>query len=152
VPLNQAGFRHVVGLDSLFVALGVTGLGLFFRLLGLAAFVLLFLKRQSFSDTTNVFLILSISLTFFYGHDYDYILVVPMMSYLLMRSLHDASVPFAIMHIALIALFWMPQRLLRGFEVDAVQHWRTVVLIICSALLIWWDYRRNRALTKVAHV
>ncbi|MEL6681928.1 MAG: glycosyltransferase family 87 protein [Pseudomonadota bacterium] len=143
VPFNQAGFQHVVGLDSLFAAMGITNLGLVFRLIGLVAFALLFMRRHAFSETTTLFLILSISLTFFYGHDYDYIMVVPMMSYLLWLAFNQTRLSMTAFGIGLIFLFWLPQRFLRDVDIDAILHWRTVVLIICTGLLIFWERRRR---------
>ncbi|MEM9785578.1 MAG: glycosyltransferase family 87 protein [Pseudomonadota bacterium] len=144
VPFNQAGFQHVVGLDSLFVALGVANLGLVFRLAGIAAFILLFLRRHAFSEMTALFLIFSISLTFFYGHDYDYIMVVPMMSYLLLLAFNQSRWLSTAVGIGLIFLFWLPQRFLRDIDFDAILHWRTVVLILCSILLIWWERQQRQ--------
>jgi hypothetical protein len=137
---NFLGFDHKIGLQSLFEAAGITIPNLMLIAIGLT--VLLWLFRHQFNQEAILPILLGITLTFTsYCHDYDYVYVFPILTIFCIYICHNISPIWSV--IPLVGLLFLPQRLFRAFEITALNHWRTLVVLAMLFLLTTVTYRRQ---------
>lgn len=135
---NQPGLPYVVGFESLLAAYSIHNTGTIFNLLGVVAVGLLAWKKSHISPTLLVHLFFVVTFLFIYGHDYDYVAVVALWSWLLFIVLTRGNTNHILLVLFLTALFFLPQRLIRGIDIPLIQHSRTFLLPLCAWLVYLW--------------
>lgn len=130
---NLLGFDHKIGIQSLFEAAGVTIPNLMLVAIGLT--VALWYFRRYFSQEVILPILTGITLTFTsYCHDYDYVYVLPILTIFCIYICQNSSLLWSVIPLAFV--LFLPQRLFRAFEIAALNHWRTVVVLAMLILLI----------------
>jgi len=129
---NMMGFQHVVGLESLFHAAGIDlpslkGLGIFLA-------VALWIFRRRFNPEDIFGILMGISVTFIYAHDYDYVFLIPIFTSLLLYSLKNLKVGGGLVVAGILMM--VPQRFIRVLEIPVLNHWRTLVVLILLIELV----------------
>ncbi len=137
--LNAAGSQHVVGIESLINAAGLNSPNL--KILGVICVVLLWWFRAKFNYFDILGIILGISLTFVYGHDGDYVCLVPLFTSLVFYARKIPKVWLALA--PLVFLYAFPQRFIRVLEIPLLNHWRTVVVILIVSLVLALSTQNN---------
>lgn len=141
---NALGSPYVVGLESFLVANNIVNFGVFVRIFSLVALIFFYVKRRVICEilTVNVFFILS--LTFIYGHDYDFVLVIMVCSFFLHMAFEEKNWTKIIFSLTLLFLFFFPNRFIRhNTDFTFLQHYRTFLILIIFGLAQFWSYKRN---------
>ncbi len=145
-PANRPGFQHVVGFESIFATLGIHGTGMFFKPIGLLCLVALYIKRAAFSVPFTVSLFFVIALTFVYGHDSDFVTLAVLWSYFVFLAFSSKSRNTIVVALALLAIFYFPQRFLRLLDWPMIYQWRTIVILACCWLIYRWERQTRTVL------
>ncbi|MDJ0730448.1 MAG: glycosyltransferase family 87 protein [Crocosphaera sp.] len=132
VGTNVAGFQHLVGVESLLHSAGINSPNL--KILGVFLLIGLWLSREKFNYFDLLGIILGISLTFIYGHDYDYVCLVPLFISLLIYTHKNFKIWFWLIPLTFLLIF--PQRLIRIFDISVLNHWRTIVVVLITGLVL----------------
>ncbi|HIK55445.1 MAG TPA: DUF2029 domain-containing protein [Synechococcales cyanobacterium M55_K2018_004] len=128
---NEAGAQHVVGLESFFQAAGINMPTL--KPLGVLLAFMLWYFRSRFNQVDLFGLLMGTSLTFVYGHDYDYVCLIPLFTSLLIYASEEFRLWFYLF--PSIFLLTFPQRFVRIFGIPVLNHWRTIVVLITVSLV-----------------
>lgn len=141
---NNSGFQHVVGIQSLLASADFDAPSL--KWLGFVLVICLwkFQKKLNYSDLLGI--ILGISLTFVYGHDSDYVCLIPLLASLMIFSERRASIWLWLSLIVFLLI--IPQRLVRLLDFSVINHWRTLVVIALTTKVFFisqcFQYDRRR--------
>jgi hypothetical protein len=142
MEFNLPSFSHKVGLESLFYAGGVSvSAGV---LLGAGILLTLGLWRIRARLLQNDILALLMAITFTFSgflHDYDYVALAPM--YVALWRLAPASLPATISSLALVALLFVPQRLVHLAAIPVLEQWRTVVIVALASIIMLLGLSRS---------
>ena len=134
---NLLGSCFVVGIPSLVAAAGGPALDL--TLMGMALTAVLWWYRHRIcEDDVPAFLAL-ITLAIVYGHDLDFVYLAPLAVSL---TLHLRGRPRAgLVVAALLALFFIPSRLICQFGHPIIDQWRTLIALFFLGWLLWMSVR-----------
>jgi hypothetical protein len=136
---NQLGFRHLFGLRSLLHSIGVPAPDLL-PLSLLAAFgVWKWGLRETSAEVLG--LLLGFSVLFGVAHDYDLVVLAPLLPAFANRPRTAGESMIASAH---LLLFYIPQRILRGFDIALLLQFRVPVLISLLAWLTTLNFRDAR--------
>lgn len=141
---NQPGLPYVVGFESYLAAHGILETGVIFNVTGVLAVALLAWKKSLVEPALLVHLFFVITFLFIYGHDYDYVAVVALWSWLVFIVLSEGNTRQILFVLFLTALFFLPQRLIRDIDLPLVQHSRTFLLPLCAWLVYAWGNSKIR--------
>jgi hypothetical protein len=143
---NVLGFRHVVGLESLLHTVGITLPSM--KLVAVALVTGLWFYRDRINSADVLGLLMGISVTFVYAHDYDYICLVPLFTSLVLYTQIFPKLWTGTAAIAL--LMFMPQRLIRIFNLPVLNHWRTLVVIavLVEVAVLSYAHQTSEARSK----
>ncbi len=144
VGANIPGSFHVVGFESLFAALGVEGTGGIFKVMSVLSLAIIFYWQKHIPDALLVQLLLVLSFTFIFGHDTGYAVVVGIFSMLLTLVMARGFSWRLIPAIAVILVFFFPQRFLREIPLPILHHTRTLILPIAC----WMTFLYMPKITK----
>jgi Glycosyltransferase family 87 len=134
---NLLGSCFVVGIPSLIAAAGGPGLDLTLMGIALTA-VLWWYRRRICEDDVPAFLAL-IALAIVYGHDLDFVYLAPLAVSL---TLHLRGRPRAALVVAgLLALFFIPSRLICQLGHPVIGQWRTLIALLFLGWLLWLSIR-----------
>jgi Glycosyltransferase family 87 len=134
---NQLGSCFVVGLPSLVAAAGGPALDL--TLLGIALTAIVWWFRRRICEDDVPALLAMITLGIVYGHDLDFVYLAPLAVSL---TLHLRGRLLAGLLVAvLLALFFIPSRLICQFGHPVVDQWRTVICLVFLGWLVWLSVR-----------
>jgi NADH:ubiquinone oxidoreductase subunit 2 (subunit N) len=92
----------------------------------------------------NDILALLMAITFTFSgflHDYDYVALAPM--YVTLWRLAPASLPATISSLALVALLFVPQRLVHLAAIPVLEQWRTVVIVALASIIMLLGLSRS---------
>jgi hypothetical protein len=130
-PSNAVGFEHSFGLQSFFYDVGIALPSV--ALIALAFAAVIFFVRTRIIENDVLPLLLGTALLLSVAHDYDLILAAPLVPglwwHLRQRDLRERISALVIMFI-----MFLPQRLLKPFEISALLQFRVLVLL---GLIIW---------------
>ncbi|MFL0803367.1 MAG: DUF2029 domain-containing protein [Agarilytica sp.] len=140
---NIPGSPHVVGLEGVFVSLGLNGSGGALKTVSAIAIVLLYLIRTSLSPLLLVHLFLVIALTFIYGHDTDFVILSVLWSYLFWLAANRNSYVSLGVAVGLLLFMFFPQRFIRAFDVPILFHTRTFILLGCCWCAYVWERQKS---------
>ena len=131
------GSCFVVGIPSLVAAAGGPGLDL--TLMGIALTAVLWWYRHRIcEDDVPAFLAL-ITLAIVYGHDLDFVYLAPLAVSL---TLHLRGRPRGgLVVAALLAVFFIPSRLICQFGHPVIDQWRTLIALFFLGWLLWMSTR-----------
>jgi hypothetical protein len=143
IQYNLPSFPHKVGLESLVYSLGLHWTAGILLCVGIAATLGLWCFRSRFQSTDAFSLLMAITFTFSsYLHDYDYIALLPI--YISLWRLAPPSIPAVLGSLLLIALLFVPQRLLQVLANPTLDQWRTVVVMMLACMVVWLSSSRPR--------
>jgi hypothetical protein len=140
---NELGHPHVIGLPSALVSVGIPmpGQGV---LLGVATVFTIGLwlgRRRIVAD--DVFgLLVALELGFVFAHDAELLYLVPTAAAVWLHVAHRSRARLAAALCTLV--LFVPQRFLRGIDSPLLQHWRTAIVLIAIASLIWMSWRETQ--------
>jgi hypothetical protein len=137
---NHAGFQHLIGLKSMLEAAGMTPPSL--TLAGVALTAVFWFYRSNWAIFDRLAIILGLSMTFVYGHDYEYVCILPALIALLIWGTRNPQVWLWLA--VLVGLMFIPQRLIRIADMPVLNHWRTPVVMAMTGLLIWLNWKAKR--------
>lgn len=129
---NQLGYPHVIGFESFLHALGISNVSLK-PILGVV-FLGLFWWRKWLDDRFILIALTSLSLSFLYGHDSDYIALALLWSWLVYNAFQTRT--WLLMVCVLMALYVFPQSFVRWIDMPGLAHWR-VFLVPFATILLW---------------
>jgi hypothetical protein len=129
--------NHVVGLESLLHTAGFASPNLSF--LGIAIVLGVWIFRNKLNSLDILGILMAISLTLVYAHDYDYVCLIPTFTSLALYSYRSSTVLFG--NIFLVILLFFPQRLIRIFNFAALNHWRTIVILLLLLISIYLSFK-----------
>lgn len=137
--VNALGTPHVVGLESLLYAAGLKPPSL--DIFGLVLVVILWLFRHKIKIEDVVGILMVITVTFVYAHDYDYVCLIPIFTSLWLychtrRQLRLAIIPLGVM-------LFLPQLLERTLGFHDLNHSRTVVVLIFMLIVVVLSIRER---------
>ncbi|ESA38883.1 hypothetical protein N836_30615 [Leptolyngbya sp. Heron Island J] len=132
VDVNVLGSQHVVGLASMLNAAGIDVPSL--KIVGVVLTAILWVFRKRFNSYDILGILFGISLTFVSGHDYDYICLIPLITSLLIYT-KDRSNLWVWLP-SLIFLLIVPQRFVRVLSIPVLNHWRTLIVVTLSVLVL----------------
>ena len=144
--LNMAGDQNVVGIESLLKAAGLNSPNL--TILGVILLVMLWLFRAKFDYFDILGIILGISLTFVYGHNFDYVCLVPLFTSLVFYARKIPKVWLLL--VPLVFLFLFPERFIRMFGIPVLTHWRTVVVLLLVSLVLALSTQKKPAVESIS--
>jgi hypothetical protein len=140
---NVAESVEVVGLNPLLAALGIAAVPEVVVGVGLTA--LLWATRDRFTRLEQLGLLCGLTVLFSRLHNYDLIVVLPLLIAVLMRAPWTAA--SSVFGVAMVVLFYLPQRpLLMLCDAPVIGQWR-MILIVVAGLWIAADPvgKRSRA-------
>jgi hypothetical protein len=146
---NTAGYRHVLGVHSLLGAAGIDLPKSLFKLSGLGLAFVVWMNRKSIDSFSVLGILLGVSLTLVYGHDYDYVLLIPLFTSLLIYANQRPNLWLLLT--GLVLLIFVPQRLVRILGVPVLNHWRTLVVAALTVLVFRLAYSAKRPATVANH-
>jgi len=146
IPINMPGSAYVVGLDSLFVAHGYEPNSVVLSATSLLLTAGLFLLRKHISEFLVLQILIVLSFTFFFVHDYDYVATVLVWASALMLALNSNSLSRLSIWFAMSVIFFMPQRLIRDIDIPLIIHSRTLLLLAMLTLLVMWSAPVRRSM------
>ncbi len=146
IPINMPGSAYVVGLDSLFVAHGYQPNSVVLSVTSLLLTAGLFLLRKHISEFLVLQILIVLSFTFFFVHDYDYVATVLVWASALMLALNGNSLSRLSIWFAMSVIFFMPQRLIRDIDIPLIIHSRTLLLLAMLTLLVMWSAPVRRSM------
>ena len=79
-----------------------------------------------------------------YLHDYDYVALTPI--FISLWRLAPPSIPAVVCSTILIALLYVPQRLIHVMAVPVLEQWRTVLVVVMAGLVVDLSLSRSRGL------
>ncbi len=136
---NQPGSPHVVGMEGVFVSVGVLGSGVFLNVLSVLSVWWVYIKRQDLSPVFIVNLFLLIALTLIYGHDTDFVVLSLFFSYLVCLASNTQRIGALVIAGGLLALMFFPQRFIRMFDIAVLYHTRSITLLFCVYFMYRWE-------------
>ena len=104
------------------------------KIVGLLLTGLIWVFRERFNLWDILGTLFGISLTFVTGHDYDYICLIPLIGSLLVYTKQKPVIWFCLPPLIFSLIF--PQRFIRLLEIPVLNHWRTLVVITLSVLVL----------------
>lgn len=143
---NTAGFQHLVGVESMLAAAGIDAPS--FKIVGVLLTGVLWAFRDRLHSADILGILFGISLTFVYGHDYDYVCLSILLTSLVVRakSFPRLWIPLGI----LTFLLCIPQRLLRPLDIPVLNHWRTPVVIALTVLALFASWQQPQQRTELS--
>ncbi|MFN7025210.1 MAG: glycosyltransferase 87 family protein [Pseudorhizobium sp.] len=144
ISINMPGSPFVVGLESLLVAHGFAPASVAFLLFGALATGLLFLLRKHLGEFEQIQMLLALSCTFLFVHDYDYVVILLIWSALLHHALMSRSLAKPLAFGILAVGFFIPQRLLRDIDLPTVVHARTLILVVAVLVFLVWRHAQSQ--------
>jgi len=128
-PISRYGFEYIIGIRSILAAAGVPCPDLL--PLAVLATAALYWSRQRFPDLSDqacLGLLLGLSAVFIYAHDYDLVMLVPLLVSLWCQAKTRNQ---RLLLLAAIFALCIPARLLRALGTPSLLlHWRTLVLLL----------------------
>ncbi len=143
-PVNQPGSVHVVGMEGVCVSLGLIGTGTFWKCVALVSAVVLAYYRNEMSPILQINFLLASMLTFFYGHDTDFVSMSLLWSYFALLAFRTMSYINMAVAATLLLVIVFPQRFIRVFEIDVLYHTRTFAIAALWVLAYVWEQKLNR--------
>lgn len=146
-PTKAFGLSYNLNLKSLFKGFGLElppSSLLFFMVVGIAMTLVLWqLWRRGRLDTNDrLGLLLGLSLLFFFGRDYDMVVLVPVLSALWW---HVRNRPVSQwVALGLMAGLFVPHRLMERLEMPLLMYWRIVILLIFVSWLFYCSLNERR--------
>jgi hypothetical protein len=139
---NLPSFPHKVGLESLFFAAGVPLSNTVLLCTSILITIGLWCFRTRFHYTDVLSLLMAATFTFSgYLHDYDYVALTPL--FISLWRLAPPS-PLAIAGgSTLIALLFVPQRLMHVFASPLMEQWRTILVVALACMIIRLSFSRS---------
>jgi glycosyl transferase family 87 len=128
--MQLASFRHVFGIESLFVSGGVNMPSLY--VVAFAALLAIRWQAHRLSSLERFGLTLATSCLFVFSHDYDLVILAPLFAALWMRTRDSNTQAFALL-VAILGIF-IPQRLVATFFTGPALHWRECLVL---GVYIW---------------
>jgi hypothetical protein len=136
---NVVGFQHSFGLRSFLDALGLSVP--FAQAVAALAFAAIWRARAELARGEVVALLLASSLVFIYAHDYDLVGLLPFVAVFFRLARGNRTLAFT--GVALLFAMFIPQRLLRPFNLAVLNQFR--VPVVLAALAVWvWCWRRSQ--------
>ena len=129
---NRLSFEHTVGLQNFLDAVGISVPDLLG--VGLLLTVMLWVIRARIKVDAVFGILLALTFTFVGRlHDYDYVGLLWVLATLWLYTCNK-STSFTIF-ISLTLLLFFPQRILRVFQIPALNHWREIIVLIFLFML-----------------
>jgi hypothetical protein len=144
IAINAPGSDFVVGIASLLAAHGFQPNRVVLVGSCLACVGILYAYRRCFDPMVTLHGLLVISFTFLYAHDYDYVAVILLWSFGLLIAMTGGSLTRLSLYGGMALVFFIPQRLLRDFDIPLVVHSRTLILVAFCLLVMAWSNERRR--------
>lgn len=144
---NMPGSAHVVGLESLAVALGINGLGPFIKLGAFFGLVLMYRVRHLLNEMLAVQLLLVLALTLIYGHDTAYSALAILLGAFFYFDFATKEWYKIATTLGLMLVLFFPQRFLREFNLPALEHTRALVIPVVFYFVFCWQKQRINAST-----
>ncbi|MEG3844508.1 glycosyltransferase family 87 protein [Microcoleus sp. herbarium14] len=127
LPFNQPGFQDKVGMESLFVSLGLKVPAI--KIVAIILAVLLWVFRSRINREDILALLMGISFTFLgYTHVYDYVGLFPILTSLWLYCSNNRNALLG--SIALVFLLFFPRRIFLAAGLPFLIHWRTIVVLL----------------------
>lgn len=136
----QLGYKHVIGLPSLIVALGGPGVPALPTAIGITA--LLFIVRHRIDPNDYLAIMVAALPALVYGHDPDLVLLAPTVAALAVYASRIFSI--AVCSLIFMGLLYVPARLIRVFDINLFEHWRTLALVALLLILTLVSFRSRR--------
>jgi hypothetical protein len=146
IEFNVPGNEHVTAMQSVLVAAGLTSTpDLMFVAIVLAGVFWIF--RRRFCRDAWLTLLLLIGFVFIPAHDYDFVALVPVFAMLWRHG--ESRIHSILMPVCFAVAMYVPQRVVRMLDVQALLHWRDIIVLSC---LIYIAYlcRQEASPSKVA--
>lgn len=150
IAINMPGSPYVVGLESVLVAHGVVLASVIFPLMGALATGLLFLLRKNLDNFEIFQILLVLSCTFLFLHDYDYVVILLIWSALLHHALLSRSLARLSAFGILAVPFFIPQRILRDIDLPTLVHARTLIVLAAVLVLLSWRHSDSNRVASIA--
>ncbi len=141
---NQPGSPHVVGLEGLFVSLGVQGLGSIFKATSVIFLWWVYLKRDSLPLILIVNLFFFLTLTFIYGHDTDFVILSLFFSYMVCVAAATQRKMTLLLACVFLLVMFFPQRFIRSYDLPILYHTRSIALGLCFYFVYVWKIQIDR--------
>jgi Glycosyltransferase family 87 len=142
LEFNLPSFSHKVGLESLLYGAGLSVSAGALLAVGILLTVVLWRYRTRLLHNDILGLLMAITFIFSgYLHDYDYVALAPI--YISLWRLAPTSLAATISSLILVALLFVPQRLLHVIAIPVLEQWRTVVIIALAGIILFLGVSRS---------
>ena len=146
---NAPGAPHKVGLDTFLQSAGIKVPSLAVTAVGIAATIFIWAWRKRFNPDDVLAILMGLTFIFVgYNHDYDYVGLIPVLGSLWYYAYRRPKAWAFVL--PLVLLLFGPQRFVRGAGSPVLDQWRTLVVILLFAELLYFS-ARNRASSEAAN-